>query len=75
MGVRRLTVVLERRPPSPSIQTSAGESVGSMLQAKRRHTLSLDLVALGESKERGEQVVVVNIGHGGWGRRNVRKRD
>lgn len=75
MRMRRLTVVLERRPPSPSIQTSAGESVVGTLEVRGERTLGLDLVALGESEEGGEKVVVVGVGHGGWGRSSARRRD
>ena len=63
-----LTVVFERRPPSPSIQTSVCErsDVNLGVRGKRwtEHTLGLDLLALGKSKVGGEEVGAVCNGHG-----------
>ena len=61
-------MVLERKPPSPSIQTSGGGRGRSVRGPCRKReeallTLCLDLVALGESEELGEEVGVV--GHDG----------
>ena len=71
-----LTVVLDRRPPSPSIQTSeSGRSVRGPLRKRGETllTLCLDLVALGEGEEGREEGLVV--GHDGveqgWNGRDV----
>lgn len=61
-------MVLERRPPSPSIQTSGRGGRRSVRGPRRKReeallTLCLDLVALGEGEELGEEVGVV--GHDG----------
>jgi len=60
---RRLTVVFERRPLSPSIQTSDGVVKGAGEYKKAEHTFSLDLVTLGEGEVRSKKVVVIEISH------------
>lgn len=62
--VRGQTVVLLRRPPSPSIHTSdvmLGSSVDQLLEWI--HTLRLDLFALRKREKRGQEIIVVNVGH------------
>jgi hypothetical protein len=61
-------VVFERRPLSPSIQTSDGVVKGAGgYKKKGQPTFSLDLVTLGEGKVRSKKVVVIEVGH--WRRR------
>ena len=79
-GARRgrgqmLTVVFERRPPSPSIQTSEigherTEHFG--MSSRTRRTRSLDLFTLGEGEVGSKEIGAVLVGHGcrGWGRRS-----
>jgi hypothetical protein len=70
------TVVLQRRPPSPSIQTSGGRRVSRQKRLGReRLTFGLDLVALIEGEVGRKEVVVVGIGHGVEQRKGGRKGD
>lgn len=57
------TMVLERRPSSPSIQTSRSESDASSREVNAL-TLSLDAATLIESKVGGEELRLVETGHG-----------
>ena len=62
-----LTVVFERRPPSPSIQTSEigherTEHFG--MSSRTRRTLSLDLFTLGEGEVGSKKIGTVLVGHG-----------
>lgn len=76
-AAERRTVVLERRPLSPSIQTSEkwrNERCGECGEGRRGHTFCLNFVTLGEGEIGSEEVVPVLNGHvyvflGGGGRR------
>lgn len=56
-------MVFERRPPSPSIQTSDGVVKGAKRIKKGGLTFSLDLVTLREGEVRSKKVVVIKVGH------------
>lgn len=57
-------MVFERRPPSPSTQTSK-MSVRKLewVVGNDELTFSLDLVTLGEGEVGSQEIVVVNVGH------------
>lgn len=62
----RRTVLFERRPLSPSIQTSDGVVKGAGDKKIGERTFSLDLVTLGEGKVGSKKVVVIDVGHWWW---------
>ena len=57
-------MVFERRPPSPSIQTSARSIIRQTWSeiAENKRTFGLDLATLGEGKIGSEEIVVVKVG-------------
>ncbi len=63
-GGATLTVVFERRPPSPSIQTSMVRLDMTRERGRRMHTFSLDFLALGEGKVGSKEIVMIGKGHG-----------